>query len=154
MLIITDKGHVLGVEAFVVFLGWLLILSAVWSDSAHHVNVQQLVWKKSRALETSIALSDALILTHHVNAWRGCAVFDETLQRARAYIIEESCLQNLSLAAPPSSLVARVSLRRGSVDINYFSRVVDENESCVSLRRPAYLFPGMKNVFVEVLSCA
>ncbi len=149
-----DKGHVLGAEAFLVFLAWMLVLSVVWLDSSNYMHAQLEDWKKSRARELSVALSDALILTHHVDAWKGCAVFDETLQRVRAYLIEESCLQKLSHAAPPSPLIARVSLHNHSFDVNYFSRDVNADETCASVRRPIFLFPEMDIVFVDVMACA
>ena len=111
MPIITAKGHVLGFEAFLVFLAWLLLLSLVWSDSSLAFHSQQEEWKKSRALETSIALSDALILSHHTQPWLGCALFDDSLQRVRSYVLDDFCLQSLSTHTPPSFLVARVSVR-------------------------------------------
>lgn len=148
------KGHLLGVEAFIVFIGWMLVLSLVWSSSSQAMHAQHADWKKSHAFETSIALSDALILSHHVQPWKGCAVFDESLQRVRSFVVEKSCLQNLSHYSPPSSLVARVSLHDSTLDANYFSRVVDENETCISLRRPIFLFPSLSVVFLEVISCA
>ncbi len=148
------RGHLLGVEAFLLFLAWMLVLSVVWSDSAQHVNAQLGEWKKSRALETSIALSDALILTHHTQPWKGCAVFDDALQRVRSYVLSESCLQNLSSAGAPSTLIARVSLHHISFDVNYFSRAVDENETCASVRRPIFLSSAMESVFLDVISCA
>ncbi len=143
----------MGVEAFFVFLAWMLVLSIVWSDSAHQVHAQLSEWKKSRASETSIALSDALILTHHVQQGKGCAVFDDARQRARSYVLDETCLQNLSSANVPSSVVARISLHRHSFDVNYFSRVVRENETCASVRRPVFLFLEMEPAFLDVMSC-
>lgn len=154
MRIITTKGHILGLEAFLVFIAWMLILALVWSDSTNTMHSSASEWKRLRALETSIALSDALILSHHVQPWKGCAVFDGALQRTRSYVIYESCLQSLSHQLPPTPRIARVSLHRISNDVNYFSRSVDVNETCVNIRRPVFLFPTMENTWVEVLSCA
>lgn len=149
-----DKGHVLSIEAFLVFLGWMLVLSAIWSSSAQSIHSQQDDWKKSRAFETSLAVSDTLIRSHHIQPWLGCAFADESLRRVRSYVVESSCLQRLSTSPPPSSLVARVFIHFSSHNVEYFSRSIDENESCVSLRRPIFLFPEMTSSFLEVLSCA
>lgn len=149
-----DKGHVLGIEAFLVFLGWMLLLSLVWSDSSRAFHAQQAEWKKSRALETSIALSDALILSHHVQPWLGCAFFDDSLQRVRSYLVDESCLHSLASHSPPSLLVARVSVDDSLSQTTFFSRAIDANETCASVRRPIFIFPSSRVVFLDVISCA
>ncbi len=148
-----DKGHVLGVESFLVVVGWLLILLAVWSLSSQHVYSFSREWKSSLALHASVIESDALILSHHSNPWLGCAYFDVPTQRVFSYVVRESCLVSLTNVVPPSPFVARVSTHTLMDEKTYFFREVDENSICMSVRRPIRLYERSISVWLEVLSC-
>ncbi|MBM3282302.1 MAG: hypothetical protein FJY86_03105 [Candidatus Diapherotrites archaeon] len=147
------KGHVLGIESFLVMVGWLLILLAVWSLSSQHVHSLSNEWKSSLALHASVVESDALIFSHHSNPWLGCAYFDAPTQRVFSYVVRESCLLSLSHTSPPSPFVARVSMHTFTNDKTYFFRAVDENAVCMSVRRPIRLHERSIIVWLEVLSC-
>ncbi len=153
MPIIMVRGHLLGIEAFMVVLAWLLILAWVWSSSSSWMDREMQEWNSLRAFESSRAVSDALILSHHVEAWKGCAHFSEALQRVESYRVEKSCLFRLS-STPPISLLKKVSLVEDGTEHVYFSISFDENASCFVLRRAILVHPSNEWALLDVMSCA
>lgn len=154
-----NRGNVLGVEAFLVFLAWLLVLSVIWSHASFSTHTKVSDWKTSLAFETALSVSDALLRNHSSNPWSGCAEYDSSLHRVRVYEVDDSCLRSLATHAPPSPLIVRVSRFPGgfshsSTLFTYFSSLpADENAHCISLRRPARDSFSHELFFLEVHSC-
>lgn len=150
-----NRGNVLGIEAFLIFLAWLLVLSVIWSNASFSAHAQFNSWKTARAFETALSSSDALLRNHSTNPWSGCAVYDFSTRRVRVHEVSDTCLRSLS-AHPPSSpfitLVSRFSLHSTSF-IYFSSPVSDENSFCVTLRRPARDSLSHEVFFLEVRSC-
>lgn len=150
------KGNVLGIEAFLVFLAWLLVLSVIWSNASFSAHAQSDLWKTARAFETALSASDALLRNHSPNPWSGCAVYDFSTRRVRVHEVSDACLRSLS-AQPSSSpfiaLVSRFSLHSSSSFIYFSSPVFDENSFCITLRRPARDSLSHEVFFLEVRSC-
>ncbi len=155
MPIIAAKGYTLSLEAFLVFLGWMLVLSFVWQHSSEQVKMHTRAFEQQRLMQISLGVSDALILNHHVQPWKGCAVVDDAKQRVLSYVLDSDCLLHLNVQEIPSSLLAKVSLfSPPATETIYFWRKIDANAPCFGVRRPVFLSPAQTLFFLEVLSCA
>lgn len=153
-----NKGNVLGIEAFLVFLAWLLVVSVIWSNASFSTHSLVHQWKTARAFEEALSSSDALLRNHSSNPWQGCSEYDDSSRRVRVYEVNDSCLRSLSNYSPPSPSLSRVSRYSLShshppSSFTYFSSPADENAFCFSLRRPARDSFTNELFLLEVLSC-
>ena len=143
----NEKGMVATLETLFIFLGWMLVLSQVWSVSGEGVKQTLNEWKQVRAQEASARVSDYLVLQHHPTPWRGCAVYDAAAKRVRVNEIEEACLEQLEKETPPEKGV-RVSLRMGETKKVFFDMIPDANGVCWTHARGVW---GREAHVVEIL---
>lgn len=146
-----NRGSVYAIETLFIFLGWMLILTLVWGQSANHTHHMVENWKELRLNEKAIAQSDALLLQHHINPWNGCARFDESMRRGLPYVIEKSCLEKLSHLKETEGIF-EIAIRKNGNRTIYFNRESGER-NCIAVARPGILFPEQSVIIVEVKAC-
>ena len=147
----NQKGQFHAIEVMIVFVGWMLLLAYAWNYSNQLTENTQMKWNSSRAYETAIAQSTALIEQHHSNPWKGCAHYNAAKKRVESHLLEENCLQRLSLHSP-MALIHRISLRKNQ-PITYFSQT-QEGKQCHGIERAVIVAETGEAAVLEVMACA
>lgn len=146
-----EKGFVFSLEALVVGIGWLLLLSFLGTWIFSHVLSAREAQATDFLDREAIRLSDQLILAHSTNPWNGCAFFSIERQRVISRNVSESCLRQLSSLAP--EIVSEITLVQQNEKKILFSRE-HSSSHCSFIRRLIRLRPSNALAALEVRVCA
>lgn len=147
----SQKGQFHAIEVMIVFVGWMLLVAYAWNYSNQLTESIQMKWNSDRAYEMALAQSTTLIEQHHSNPWKGCAHYNAAKKRVESHLLEENCLQQLSLYTP-TALIQRISLKKNNT-ITYFSQTL-EGKQCHGIERGVIIAETGEAAVLEVTACA
>ncbi|MFH0970243.1 MAG: hypothetical protein V1776_02165 [Candidatus Diapherotrites archaeon] len=144
-----NKGYVHTTEAIILFTIWITLLASAWEQTYTQLEKEKEKIGEYTRISFLIQTTNQIILTHHVNAWKGCATYSESARRVYPYVIPSTCLTAWKENQPPEEIEGMI-IRTKEEKISVYEKENDK-KNCIALPRP--IIWDKQPAVLELIDC-